>query len=303
MTKNILVIYYSQTNQTRELLDSILAPILMDSEYNVEVQQINPVVPYPFPWSRKGFFDVFPETVLGIPIELHDLAIKMKNYDLVLFGYQPWYLSPSLPIRSFLKSQQAATILKNSKVISVIDCRNMWIQCHQDVNSLLKKCSANNIGSIVFSTEQGNIKSVFSTMRWMFTGVKGNAGVSTRAIQEASKFGIIIKENLDRHDNITQSKLNSAGAIKIDDSLMLLEQQAKKIFIKMAGFIRKAGPPGSKGRPGRLLVFRLMLMSLIIPMSIYAKFKAICYRKFFPKKDWSSDEAIKMERKESSDNS
>jgi hypothetical protein len=42
-----------------------------------------------------------------------------KKYDLIIFGYQVWYLTPSIPIISFLKSGYAENILKDTPVVTV----------------------------------------------------------------------------------------------------------------------------------------------------------------------------------------
>jgi hypothetical protein len=42
-----------------------------------------------------------------------------KKFDLIIFGYQVWYLTPSIPIISFLKSGFAENILKDTPVVTV----------------------------------------------------------------------------------------------------------------------------------------------------------------------------------------
>src|SRR4051812_32061140 len=104
MKPRILVLYYSQSGQLKDILDHILADITAKAD--IDFATIEPVIPYPLPWKASKFFDTMPETVQHIPIDIKPLPqdIKDKDYDLVIFGYQSWFLNPSLPISSFLQS-------------------------------------------------------------------------------------------------------------------------------------------------------------------------------------------------------
>ena len=92
--KKILVISYSQSGQLKQIVDNFLIPF-----HDVELDNlvIKPKNPFPFPWDMKSFFDVMPESVLEETIEIETPIFKHEKYDLILFAYQPWYLSPSLP--------------------------------------------------------------------------------------------------------------------------------------------------------------------------------------------------------------
>ena len=96
--KKILVIYYSQSNQLKEILDSICLPLKENAQ--VDFYEIKMRNPYPFPWDKEAFFNVFPESFQQVPQPIEEIpeAIKSTNYDLILLGYQVWYLSPSIPI-------------------------------------------------------------------------------------------------------------------------------------------------------------------------------------------------------------
>ena len=92
--KRILLIGYSQTGQLYQILDNILAPL---QEMTLDQVKIEPKEAYSFPWDSHDFFDKMPETVLERPIELQDIEFKYSKYDLIIIGYQPWFLSPSPP--------------------------------------------------------------------------------------------------------------------------------------------------------------------------------------------------------------
>src|SRR4051812_7176999 len=132
--KNILVIYYSQTGQTKEVMEKLLQPLQNHADMSLTYCEIKPKTPYPFPWTALQFFDAFPESVLDIPCELEYPTIDLsKKYDLIVLAYQIWYLSPSIPINSFLQSQDAKALFNNTPVVTIISCRNMWLMAQEKV--------------------------------------------------------------------------------------------------------------------------------------------------------------------------
>ncbi|MBA4058502.1 MAG: dialkylresorcinol condensing enzyme DarA, partial [Marivirga sp.] len=101
--KKILVLYYSQSGQQLAILQSLTKP-LIGAGHSVHFEEIQPVEKYPFPWSAYQFFNAFPETFHQKPLALKNLSENaFESYDLVILGYQPWFLTPSRPISSFLQ--------------------------------------------------------------------------------------------------------------------------------------------------------------------------------------------------------
>src|SRR5687767_15076075 len=101
MHKKVLAIYYSQSGQLKEITDNFCAP-LVDAGAEVEKIQVKLKNEFPFPWTTKRFFSVMPDCVLGNPKELEPFHLKRPSYDLIVLGYQPWFLSPSIPFNSFM---------------------------------------------------------------------------------------------------------------------------------------------------------------------------------------------------------
>jgi hypothetical protein len=55
MPKKVLSIYYTQSGQMTEIMDSFTLP-LIESGASVEKVVIKPVTDYNFPWTGKRFF-------------------------------------------------------------------------------------------------------------------------------------------------------------------------------------------------------------------------------------------------------
>lgn len=245
--KNVLVIYYSQSGQLKDIARNIAKPLLNSDEINVVFHEIQLEKPFPFPWDKASFFDAFPESFLQIPTQLKPVSseILAMKYDLVLLHYQVWYLTPSIPVNSFLKSPEAKKMLTNTPVVTINGSRNMWVMAQEKVKSLLKQNGALLKGNIALVDRAGNLISVITIVEWMFSGVKKKylgifplPGVSDKDINESSKFGEKIKESLLQDDfNNLQTKLVDIEAVKISSYLVSVDKTANKIFNKWSNFI------------------------------------------------------------------
>jgi hypothetical protein len=156
--KKILVIYYTQTGQLKQILDSMIHPLFVDSGFSIDYLEIKPAVAFPFPWTRSEFLSVFPESVLEIPIRLKPLDVDdHARHDLIILAFQPWYLSPSLPITSFLRSPEAEKILKGADVLTVIGSRNMWQRSYECVKERLETLGGRLRGNISLASSPSSI--------------------------------------------------------------------------------------------------------------------------------------------------
>ncbi len=270
--KEVLVVYYSQTGQLLDIINNIVAP-LKDENTNITYHQIIPEKPFPFPWKEEVFINAFPESYLQIPTPINspDATLMAKKYDLVVLGHQVWYLTPSVPLNSFLKSDAAKIILNNTPVITVIGARNMWYQSQEKVKRLLVDCKAKLVGNIALIDRHLNHVSVITIQHWMLRGRKDRylgifprPGVSDKDIQEATKFGAPIKEALQSgtFENL-QKELLLLGAVKINPSLIPTDKRGNVIFSKWAALIMKKSKSGAAVRKRWLTVFKYYLQFTI----------------------------------------
>ncbi len=257
--KNVLVIHYSQSGQLTEIVNNIVAPLSKgQDQIHIDYHDIKMEKPFPFPWTKAAFFGVFPETFLQIPEKVNKVSqdILSKNYDLVILGYQIWYLTPSLPINSFLNTPEAKKILSNTQVVTVIGCRNMWIMAQEKMKEKLKALQANLVGNIVLADRHINHISVITISKWMFSGKKERflrvfpkPGVSQKDIDEAVKFGPIIASHLKANSfNQLQDDLLKEDAVKIKPFLVTTDKRANLIFSKWAKLIQSKGDKNSSKR-------------------------------------------------------
>ena len=251
MNKKVLAIYYSQTGQLRHIIDSFTAPLIAAGN-NVEKVQVKLVNDYPFPWTGRNFYGVMPDCVFEVPAQLEPLDLQQQQYDLVILGYQPWFLWPSIPANSILNSAEFKAIIKDTPVIMVGEARNMWLNAYDRIRQKLKDSGAKPVGNIALVDRHVNIISFVTIFHWMLGGKKDRylnlfpkPGVSDEDIAHASVFGATVAARLAENnwENL-QSELLSQNAVVVKYPLMLLETTAIPTYVKWARFINKQSDPG-----------------------------------------------------------
>ena len=270
--KEVLIIYYTQSGQLRQILDNIVSGF--DPERTkVTYYEIVPEEPFEFPWKPGKFYDAFPESFLQVPSKLNPPSgeILGKKYDLVVLGYQVWYLTPSIPINSFLKSGHAKKLLAHTPVVTVVACRNMWIQAQEKMKRLLAGADAKLVGHIALVDNNVNHISVITIAHWMFSGKKDRylgvfpkPGVSDRDIERASRFSAPIQNALVNGGFGTlQERLLVLGAAPINAYLVQVDKRGNAVFSKWANLIVKKGGPGDQKRLKWVGLFKYYLLFAI----------------------------------------
>lgn len=247
--KNILVIYYTQSGQLKEIVDNFCQPFQNEDEIQVDYFQIKMKQEFPFPWPKEDFFNAFPESFAQIPsdIEKPSEELLSKKYDLIILAYQVWYLTPSIPINSFLSQNYIQNWFSNTPVITLSGSRNMWIMAQEKIKNKLKDLNATLVGNIAFVDKHINHISVITIVQWMFTGEKKKflgifpkPGVSDEDIKNAHVFGEIVLKYFkqDQFENL-QTELLAHKAVEIRPFLIQMDQTANKMFKKWSSLILK----------------------------------------------------------------
>ena len=275
--KKILIIYFSQTGQLKRIIDSVTAPF--SNDFELVFEEIKPVPPFPFPWQGMPFFQAFPESVKEIPCKLEPLKCNpADDYDLVILAYPVWYLSPAIPMSSFLQHPDTRNILEGKPVLTILGVRNMWIMAQERVKERIAGIGGKLVGNIVLADPAPNLVSVITIVRWMMKGAKEPfrklgirfpaAGVPENDILNASSLGEIILDHLNKSDfGNMQSELVRAGAVPVDPVLFNIEKRGKLMFGIWAKMILKKGSFNDPKREGRLNFFKYYLFTVIYLIS------------------------------------
>lgn len=280
--KRVLVVHFSQTGQLTRVLDSICQPMERDG-IEIVHERLVPADPYPFPWPVLRFFEEFPGTVAQETVHLKPVNVNPStHFDLILIGYQTWFLSPSPPIVSFIHSHEGQQLLANKPVVTVVASRNMWLVGQEKMKKMLADSGARLLDNVAFVDQGSSLLSFITTPRWLWTGNKGHpdgwlpqAGVSDSEIKNASRFGSALAQALLNDDERGSAPLlRGLRAATVDPRLIASEKIANRSFMIWSKLLRKAGPPGSTSR--RLLLrlyigFLVMMILTVVPITMLLK--------------------------------
>ena len=93
-----------------------------------------------------------PESVMGIPCELEPLSVNgQEDFDLIIVAWQPWFLSPSIPIHAFFQHETAKKLLAGKPVVTIIGSRNMWVMAQERIKMyIVRLCQCTACGKYRF---------------------------------------------------------------------------------------------------------------------------------------------------------
>jgi len=267
--KKVLVIYYSQTGQLKEIAQNLVQPFEKNQNYDLDYYNIQPKKEFPFPWDNESFFGVFPESFAQLPAEIKAPPenILKTDYDLIILAYQIWFLTPSIPINSFMKSEYAEKLIKGKRVVTTIGCRNMWAKSQEKMKLLVKNVGGKLVGNVAFVDRHLNHISVITIVHWMMGGKKNKKfgilpkpGVSEKDIMNASEFGeLIIQADQNNNYNNLQNDIITAGGSNIKPFIIFMDEKANKMFAIWSRFILK----NTKNRKKKLKFFKIYLLTVI----------------------------------------
>ena len=237
MDKKVLAIYYTQSGQLGEIVDYLTRP-LIEAGVKVENVRVRLKDEFSFPWTADRFFSVMPDCMLDVPGELAPFHLQEEKYDLVILGYQAWFLSPSIPFNTLLNHPVLKKVIDGTNVITVTGARNMWLNAFVRVKKLIHATGGHIVGNIALVDTHPNPVSFVTIFHWMLHGKKDKylnifppPGVPEADIKHCSVFGEQILKSL--KENIwsgLQDDLVAVGAVKLNYNLMVIESTAPKIF-------------------------------------------------------------------------
>lgn len=117
------------------------------------------------------------------------------DYDLIVLGYQVWFLSPSLPVTAFLDHPLVQRLLARKPMVVVGACRNMRMGAWLKLCARLEAIGARMLDHAVLVDEGPTLATFITTPRWLLTGRRDapwgmpSAGVSDEQIAATGRFG------------------------------------------------------------------------------------------------------------------
>lgn len=234
----VLVVYYSQSGQGRALAESLFLGAIASGEAEITFMPYRPVEDFPFPWPADRFFDVFPETIAGTTVPIvGQNPLQPGRYHLVVFVWQSWYLTLSIPVTSLLSDAGFMSSLGNTPVLTLTGSRNMWANAYGDLIHWFRKYTVNHIGNIVTADRHHNLISAFTIVRWLIRGQKEaskvfpEAGVSATDLAALSRHWPLLRQALETSDfNLLQGELVKQGAVRVLPAIVSIENKGRRVF-------------------------------------------------------------------------
>ena len=287
--KKILVLTYSQSGQLEEIVSNITNRF--PNELQVHCEKLSPVPSFPFPWKGISFYDAMPECVEMIPSKIEPISFNPnEEYDLIILGYPIWFLSPPIPLTTFLKSIDAKKVMNGKPVLTIIGARNMWVMAQEDIKKMILANGGKLRGNIALCDKHNNLVSVITIIYWMTTGMKEKflgvfplPGISKDNIVKVDRFSPVIANAVIKNSFETlQDQLLTLKSVELSPNVVSTEEKGKKIFSVWSKLILKKGGAGSLERVSRLKLFRGYLLFVIFVVSpIVSLFFYITWPLFF----------------------
>ena len=277
--ERVLVVYYSQSGDVRRMADAFVEP-LAAAGAEVVWCELEPREAYPWPWRNvHRFFNIMPECVLEEPPEIAPPKVSPEErFDLVVLAYQAWFLSPSLPIQGFFRTEQAK-VLQGRKVITISVSRNMWHRASLRIREMLAGAGAMHVDNVVVTHQGPPLATFVTTTRSLLTGKRDRlwgvfppAGIREDEALRMRSLGAAVAGQLDALDDPAgRPLLRGRGAVEVNRRYVMPELVAARFFPVWARIIRGLG---RWGRPLRhvgiflFINFLLLMIVLGIPLTL-----------------------------------
>ena len=174
----VLLVYYSHTQQAKRVSDA-MAEVLRGRGCDVSEAGIE----FTDPHYAKNFKEFpFRHAVFGIlPLVWPQLrrktgqiripeAAQQGDYHLVCFGSPTWFFTTAMPLRSYLKSDEAKKVLDGKPFAAYVVCRRYWSVNMREVKKLATAQGGSFVDSIKFQYEGGQIRSLLSLLSYFGKG-------------------------------------------------------------------------------------------------------------------------------------
>ena len=92
------------------------------------------------------------------------------EFDLVIVGSPTWWLTTCMPIRSFLESPEARTLLAGTRFAGYVVCRRYWGNNLKTVRRLGTRHGGVYLDGVRFAFEGGQVRSLLSLISYLGSG-------------------------------------------------------------------------------------------------------------------------------------
>lgn len=174
----VLLLYYSYTGQSLKVLEAA-GEAFRERGYDVHKAEIaftdrryaERFSRFPMRHVWIDFLRVLPAQTLRATggIRTPD-EVRSGRYDLICIGSPTWWRTTSMPIRSFLVSDEARTLFDDTPFAVFVACRRYWRENLAATRKLAEKRGGRYADEIHFTYPGNQIRSMLSLTSYLATG-------------------------------------------------------------------------------------------------------------------------------------
>jgi menaquinone-dependent protoporphyrinogen IX oxidase len=174
----VLFLYYSFTHQAEKATE-VMSAALTERGCDVDQAEIEFTDErWRDHFSKFPFANGFLGVVRMLPAQMRkatgDIRVPDEatsgDYDLVVIGSPTWWLTTSIPVRSFLKSDDADALLGGTRFTSFVVCRRYYGFNLRTVKKLGTKHGGEWVDGTEFTYRGGQIRSLLSLISYLGSG-------------------------------------------------------------------------------------------------------------------------------------
>ncbi len=174
----VLFVYFTYTKQTLKVLEAMAevfrargCDVVQAAVDLTDVRYTDRFHEFPMPHPFRELVGMIPAELRRATgeISIPDEA-QSGDYDLVCIGSPTWWLSTSLPIRSYLESEAAGTVLSGTDFATVVVCRRYFGHNLRTVKKLASRSGGRYVDGIHFAYQGGQVKSLLSLLSYLGSG-------------------------------------------------------------------------------------------------------------------------------------
>jgi menaquinone-dependent protoporphyrinogen IX oxidase len=174
----VLLLYYTYTGQALKVLEAA-GEAFCDRGCEVHKAEIEFTDRrFAERFSRFPMRRVWPDMLSVLPAQIRRAsgeivtpdALGNLDYDLICIGSPTWWRTASMPMRSFLKSDQARKVLTGKSFAVFVVCRRYWRENLTAVRKLGEKQGGRYVDGIHFAYPGDQLRSMLSLTSYLGTG-------------------------------------------------------------------------------------------------------------------------------------
>jgi menaquinone-dependent protoporphyrinogen IX oxidase len=174
----VLLLYYSYTGQSLKVLEAA-GEVFRERGCEVQKAEIEFTDPqYAERFSRFPMRHVWPDMISVLRAQKRGETGEIRtpdtlrdgDYDLICIGSPTWWQTVSMPMRSFLKSDEARKLLSGTPFAVFVVCRQYWRENSTAVRELAEQQGGQYVDEIHFTYPGDPLRSMLSLTSYLGSG-------------------------------------------------------------------------------------------------------------------------------------